>query len=162
MASSSVPRPTAGLVLVRVGAGLLLFRAGWSALAGGAPDGAAIRDRVEAALPDLAAPTRWWADAILLENPDAIAFLWRWLALAAGAGLIAGVLVRPFGAIAAVLMANAWVYGSSDLRAFHFLLGLCCVACAWSRAGRTLGLDVVVDATAPTWLTWAARPRRGW
>lgn len=160
MATSTPSRPTAGLALVRVACGLILVRSGWTALGGDGPTGSDIRDRVQAALPDLSGPLRWWGETFLLENPDAIAFLWQWLVLAVGAALVIGALSRPMGVIATVLMVNAWAYGSPEAQLLHLLLAVCCLACAISRAGRTAGLDAVLESSLPPWLTWVYESRR--
>ncbi|QDU66796.1 DoxX family membrane protein [Engelhardtia mirabilis] len=162
MASSSQPRPTAGLVLIRVAAGALLTRAGLLGLPGETTGGAYIRDSVEAALPDLPGLARWWGESVLLENPDAIAFLWKWLVLAVGLGLVFGALTRPLGAIGTLLMLNAWLFGAAESALLHLLLAACCFGCFMSGAGRFLGLDLVLDASLAQWLTWAPKRKRGW
>ena len=162
MASSSEQRPTAGLALVRVATGALLTRSGLLGLPGEDTGGAYVRDSVEASLPDLPGLARWWGESVLLENPDAIAFLWKWLVLAAGLGLLFGALTRPLGAIATLLMLNAWLFGSAESALLHLLLAACCFGCFISGAGRTLGLDVFLDSTLASWITWSPKRKRGW
>jgi len=162
MGSSSDNHPTAGLALIRMAVGGILLRTGWLALSDGGVTGPQIRATVEGALSDLPSLARWWGASVVLENPDAIAFLWRWLTLATGLGLLFGALTRPLGLIATLLMANAYLFGSPDLQLLHFLMALCCLACAISRAGRTLGLDAALEPAFPSWLTWVRSNKRKW
>ncbi|MEW6071927.1 MAG: hypothetical protein AB1726_04930 [Planctomycetota bacterium] len=159
MARRSSPFPTAGLVLVRLVTALVLLVHGWRWLAGGGPDGALIRRAVDTALADGRTAFEWWGREVLLWNPDAIAFLWPWLALGAGASLFLGALVRPVGTLAAFFLANAWMYGLPAQRLLFLVLAASAFACVLGRAGARLGLDGIFDQHFPGWLTWTRSGR---
>lgn len=149
MASPGDHRPSAGLVLVRIGlGGLLVWRAS-AAIRAVSPDGFDVERQVRAALVDLAAPVAWWGEWLLLWNPDATALLLRWCALYSGVGLLLGALARPAGWLAAVLFLHLWLYGPAASATGALLGALCAVACAGSNAGRRMGCDAWLDQRLP-------------
>ncbi len=159
MARKESRSPAAGLVLVRLTTGLVLLVHGWRWLATGDLDGGLVRDTVDSALVEGRGMIEWWGREVLLSNPDAIAFLARWVAFVTGACLTLGALTRPMATIAAFFLLNAWGFGSEGHGVLFLVLAACCVACAMSRAGRRLGLDTVFDQHFPAWLTWTRRKR---
>ena len=159
MARKEHRSPTAGLVLVRLTTGLVLLVHGWRWLATGEFDGALVRDTVDSALVEGRGLLDWWGRDVLLSNPDAIAFLGRWVAFVTGACLTLGALTRPMAVIAAFFLLNAWQFGSEGHEILFLVLATSCIACAVSRAGRKLGLDSVFDQHFPAWLTWTRRKR---
>lgn len=156
MARRPLP-PSLGLVLVRLVTGAVLAAHGWRSVRALEPSGRVLERTVEDALAGRGALLAWWGETLLLGNPDAIAFLWRWTALFTGILLVLGALTRPAGWIAALFLAHAWVYGPPEDRVTFLLLLVSAVASALSRAGRRFGLDRLLDEQLPTWLTWTAR-----
>jgi uncharacterized membrane protein YphA (DoxX/SURF4 family) len=151
-----------GLAAVRATCGAILLRAGWSGLAAGAPAGPDLRALLEARQESLPATLAWWSRTVLLENPDAVAWLWRWLLPLVGLALLVGALTRPLGLLAGLLLLHAYAYGSPQLATQHLLLGTCAVICATAGAGRTFGADALLVGTLPSWLTWTEPRKRGW
>jgi len=145
---------------VRLATGAILVQNGWRWVTAGGVDGRLVGRCVERALPSLPGPLAAWGRTVLLENPAAIAFLWRWAALACGLALVFGALTRPAGWIATLFLLHGYVYGPPDLALTFLLLLVCALACALSRAGRRLGLDPMFDQHFPTWLTWVKGARR--
>ena len=156
MARERTTTPLA-LVAVRVTAGLILLLHGWRWLQGEGPDGAAIRASVQAALPDLWGPFAWWGDTVILENPDAMGFFWRWSAFLFGLALTLGAFTRPAGTLAAVVLCHGLLYGPPSADLTFSLLVVCALASATGGAGLRLGMDAAFDPHFPTWLTWARR-----
>lgn len=148
------PPPSLGLVLVRLVTGLVLLRHGWRWVTAGGVDGRTVRRHATEAIADLGGVLAWWGETLLLGNPDAIAFLWRWAALLCGLCLLLGALTRPAGWIATLFLLHAYAYGPASEALTFLLLLVCSLACALSRAGRRLGLDPMFDAHFPPWLTW--------
>ena len=155
MARRDRPLPGLGLVLIRLVTGATLMSRGWSWIAEGLPGGRSVERFVREArgrIPDLLA---WWGDHVLLVNPDAIAFLVRWVALLSGLCLVLGALTRPAGWIAVFFLTHAYVYGPESQELVFLLLLVSCLACALSRAGRRAGLDRMFDEHFPAWVTWS-------
>jgi uncharacterized membrane protein YphA (DoxX/SURF4 family) len=147
-------RPTVGLVLIRVVTGFVLAVQGWSWVRKGGFDGPVVRRAVDAALDDVGGIAAFWAEHALLYNPDAFAFLGRWLALIAGVCIVLGALTRPAATLAAIGLFHTWVYGPAEQGLFSFVLLVSCAACAISQAGQRLGMDAGLDGKLPSWLTW--------
>jgi len=156
MAREATSIPLA-LVGVRVSAGLILLTHGWSWLHGEGPGGDAIRRATVAALPDLARPLAWWGEAVVLYNPDAMGFFWRWSAFLFGLALVLGALTRPAGTLAALVLCHGLLYGPPQHDLTFTLLLVSCLASATGGAGLRLGLDAAFDQHFPSWLTWARR-----
>jgi len=160
MGRKNSPFPTAGLVLVRLACGLVFVRQGWEWIATGTLHGAVVRAAVEDSLVHGRAWFEWWGRDVLLSNPDAIAFLFQWIALFAGVCLFLGALTRPAGVIAAFFLGNAWMFGPPSQRLLFLVLAVSCLACSIGRAGRRLGLDRMFDQHFPGWLTWSRDGKR--
>ena len=160
MASRDRLNAATALAVVRIACGLVMLRGGRDAGAQTETLGETISQLVSSGLAERWAPLRTWADAVLLENPDATAFLWRVGLMTAGLALTLGVLVRPACALAVVLVLHGWWFGPAESHALHFVLLACMVVLGLAGAGRTLGFDAALDRGAPRWLTWAP-PRRG-
>ncbi len=152
--------PPLGLVLVRVAAGVVLFGAGRGFIGAVAPDGPAIAALVESTSATASGPVAWWGRVVLLENPDALAFLWPWLLTLTGAALFLGLLVRPAGYLASFAMLHGMVYGRAETTLLHALLAVMALGCAVALAGRRLGLDALVGESLPSGLTWTRAERR--
>ncbi|MHC4264122.1 MAG: DoxX family membrane protein [Planctomycetota bacterium] len=150
----------AGLAVLRIATGAVLLHSAWSGLAPASPTGEELRATVEAALPSLSGLLAWWGETVLLENPEALAPLWRWSLLLVGLALLTGALTRPMAILGAALTAHAWAYGSDALAVHHILLTVACVVFAVTRAGRILGLDSALDSMLPAWLTLIPENRR--
>jgi uncharacterized membrane protein YphA (DoxX/SURF4 family) len=148
------------LALVRVVTGLILLRGGRAAAGQAASLAATIEGFVREGLEQRSGPLRTWSRSVLLENPDALAFLWHSGLSLVGLALLFGALVRPACGIAAVFVLHGWWFGPSTSHALHLLLLACFAALAGAGAGSTLGVDGILDRTLPRWLTWAPRRRR--
>jgi len=145
--------PGGGIVLVRVALGLLLLSYGWGAVHAGRPDPAELEDMVRGGLDELVGLVASWGEFALLENPDAIAFLWSWGALSVGLLFLLGALVRLSGCLAALALTHAWVFGPAEYSSMMLFLAVCALACASSRAGNRLGLDPWLEQLLPSWLS---------
>ena len=154
MAKNASPFPTAGLVLVRLVCGLVFVSHGWRWISEDTLGGAQVRSAVDAALVHGRSGFDWWGREVLLSNPDAVAFLWTWMALLAGVCLFLGALTRPMGTIAAFFLLNGWMFGPETHRLLFLVLAMSCLACAIGRAGRRFGMDRMFDQYFPGWLTW--------
>lgn len=161
MARKDSPFPTAGLVLVRLVCGLVFVTHGWRWLSEGGLGAAEVRTAVDTALVHGRSIFDWWGREVLLSNPDAIAFLWRWMALLAGICLFLGVLTRPIGVLAAFFLVNGWMFGPDPQRLLFLVLTVSCLACSIGRAGRRFGMDRMFDQHFPGWVTWSRSPKRG-
>ncbi len=159
MAHRSAPRPSPGLVLVRVVTGAVLLLHGWRWVRAGTPVGGDVRRWAEDALAALGGALAWWGKTFVLANPAGSAFLWRWAALVCGILLVLGALTRPAALVAAFFLLHAWLYGPDAVALTSLLLLASCLACALSRAGLRLGLDIALDARLPGWLSWTRRER---
>ncbi len=148
------------LVVLRLAVGLLVLGYAWSAVADAQPDGYAIERPVRAALAGASGLAAWWAESVLLHNPDALAFLWRWGALVFGLAFLLGAFTRAVGCLAAIGLLHAWVYGPAEHARLFTLLAACALVCAFGRAGHRFGLDPTLEQHAPRWLTWRNKPRR--
>ena len=157
MARKASFSPTLGMVLIRVVAGAILLIHGWNWLHDGGIDGRTVLRSVEASLDGLPAVVEWWGENVLLQNPDAFAFFWRWGALLCGLSLLLGGLTRPVGVVACVLLAHGIAYGPERYELLYLLLAVASFACAISGAGRRLGLDALFDLHFPAWVTWTRR-----
>jgi|GEM_PF-785761 len=145
--------PSFGLVLVRIATGALLLYAGLSHLeAGISEDFVSQTAPAWAASPDL---IRSWGENVVLRHPWFFAQLVAYGELVLGALLFLGLLTRPAGILAAFLFANAVFAVDGSQKSLAALLGVCCLACALSRAGRSAGADVFADGALPGWLTWS-------
>jgi len=102
----------------------------------------------------------WWGRDVLLSNPDAIAFLWKWAAMLSGVCLILGALIRPTSVIAAFFLLNGWMFGPDEQRLLFLVLAVSCLACAIGRAGRRFGLDRIFDQHFPGWATWSREGKK--
>lgn len=159
MARKSSAAPPFGLVLVRLTLGVVLLHRGWRWVQDESLGGGEVRRLVDAALAKSGAVAGWWGEDVLLMNPDAIAFLCRWLALLGGICFVVGALTRPLGVILAFFLINAWAYGAEDHRTLFLVLLASGLACAVSRAGHAFGLDAALEIHAPRWLTWSTKKR---
>ncbi|MFT4709753.1 MAG: putative membrane protein YphA (DoxX/SURF4 family) [Planctomycetota bacterium] len=153
MASAS-SLPNGGLVLIRIALGCLVTSTGWAWAAGGELDGGQVRAVVRHHLDDLAGPFAFWGDKVLLYNPDGLAFLVSWSVLIAGVCLLLGALTRPAGWLVTFLAFHLYLYGVDAMAAPAILLMAAAAGCAISRAGRRFGLDIALDGTLPSWITW--------
>jgi uncharacterized membrane protein YphA (DoxX/SURF4 family) len=160
MARREEPRPSWGLVVVRVAAGWVLMREGWRLVRATLPTGPEIDVLVRTAHDGLPGPLRWWANTVLLENPEALAFLWRWALLVAGLGLLIGFLTRPLGLLAGILMAHGALFGRPEQSLAHALLLIMVLGAALSQAGTRAGLDASLLDHLPSWLTLRSGERR--
>lgn len=151
--SSSNATARQGLGILRLSTGLVLLGAGWTAIRTGQPDGDALGALLEGA-DAKPFPFGSWAGSVLSENPPALALLWRVLLFASGLLLTLGALTRPAAAAAAVLTVHAWAYGPAESHALHFLVLVSLAVAAWTRSGRTLGLDAALDRMLPRSVTW--------
>jgi uncharacterized membrane protein YphA (DoxX/SURF4 family) len=151
--------PSGGLVLVRIVSGLVLLVHGWGWLARPGLDGMAIQRTVVSSIASQNGLVAWWGESVLLSNPAAIAFLWRWAALVLGLCLALGALTRPAGTLAAVFLLHGLVYGPASEETLCLVLATCVLGAALSGAGRSLGLDAALDRELPKWLTWAPAER---
>lgn len=145
------------MVLIRVVLGAVLLVHGWRWITDGGFDGRTVLASVDAALGKLPALAAWWGEEVILRNPDAFAFLWRWAALLAGLCLLLGGLTRPAAGVACVFLAHGIVYGPEARELLYLVLGVAGFSCAISGAGRRLGLDAAFDQHFPSWLTWSRR-----
>lgn len=159
MAASESKGPCAGMVVVRVALGLTLFLHALGAIRSGMPDGFALGNQVRARLDDVPSVAAFWGESVLLENPDAVAFLWRWAVLILGAALLAGALTRPVGWLTTLLLLHGWLYGPELTGPACLFAAACAAGCALSRAGHRLGLDPLLEQMLPSWLTWRG-PRK--
>lgn len=121
------------------------------------PDGPAVAALVGASAPGLPGPLSWWGRVVLLENPDALAFLWPWVLTVTGAALVLGFLTRPMGVIASVVLLHALLYGRPEMALLHAALLVMALASAISEAGRRIGLDGALGDALPTGVTWSRR-----
>ena len=149
--------PNGGLVLVRITLGCLATSTGWAWAAGGELDGGQVRAMVRQHLDELAGPIAFWGDKVLLYNPDGLAFLLSWSVLIAGLCLLLGALTRPAGWLVTFLAMHLYLYGAESSGPLAILLMAAGAGCAISRAGRRFGLDIGLDGTLPSWVTWVRR-----
>jgi uncharacterized membrane protein YphA (DoxX/SURF4 family) len=149
--------PSWGLVLVRIVVGFILLAAGWMKLSQGVgeelvtPAGDAY-----AASPAL---VRSFGENVVLKHPWFFSQAVVFGEILCGLCLFLGMFTRPAGFVAAVLFANGWFTVPETQRTLCLLLGVCCLACALSRAGRRSGADVFLDERMPKWLTWTGSGR---
>ncbi len=160
MGSTTTERLAFYLAAVRIAVGLILLGGAREASRQADFLGQLIRDSVLLDLDQRTSLLRSWGGKVLLENPEALAFLWRTGLWVCGLALLFGALVRPASAIAAVLVLHGWWFGPSTEHALHMLLLVCLAACGMTGSGSTLGFDATLDRSAPRWLTLAPR-RRG-
>lgn len=151
--------PGGGIVLVRLALGLFALVWGWSAVRDGRPDPLVLEDQVRGGLDELSGALASWGELLLLENPDAIAFLWSWGTLVFGALFVLGALVRLAGCLGALALTHAWVFGPEAHSAWMLFAAACAIACASERAGNQLGLDPWLEDMLPAWLSLRG-PRR--
>jgi len=144
-----------GMVLLRAVTGVILLAHGWTWLKEGGFDGRTVLTNVEGSLPHVSAALAWWGENVLLANPDAFAFFWRWAAFLIGVAFVFGALTRPAGILAVVFLAHAVAYGPPSLELLFLVLAMIAFACAASGAGRRVGLDALFDEHFPGWVTWA-------
>lgn len=142
--------PSRGLALVRLTLGVLVTRQAWDWAAGDGLAPRVVRGWLEGAGDGLFG---WWADTVLLHNPDGTAFLLAWLTLAAGLGLTLGAFTRPAATWVALVAGHGWLAGVGHGPVAVLVL-VVALACALSRAGRRLGLDAALDGSLPGWMTW--------
>lgn len=147
--------------MLRMATGLVLLTRGWAWLKDGGLDGRLVDGVVRGALPRLGDALSWWGRHVVLANPDASAFLWRWAAFLCGIAFLFGALTRPAGLLASVFLAHAIVFGAADDRLLFLLLAVVALCLASAGAGRRMGLDSVFDQHFPSWVTWRRRERSG-
>lgn len=152
MPPDSSSSPSFGLVLVRIAAGAILAIAGWSKLSEGVSEELVLGTR--AAFQEAPSLIRAWGENVVLPHPSLFAHLIAWGELLGGIALFLGALTRPVGMAAAFMMANFYFAGPESSRSLVLLLGVACLGCAISRAGRSAGADVFLDERLPAWLTW--------
>ncbi|HTF89012.1 MAG TPA: DoxX family protein [Planctomycetota bacterium] len=144
--------PSWGLVLVRLATGAILAVAGWHKILGGV--GA---DLVLSTKERVAQGPGWFEafmNAVVYPFPEAFAQIIQWGELVGGIALFLGALTRPVGIFAALMLACFAFAGPIGELQFQLLLALCALACAISRAGRRVGLDVLLDGHFPPGITW--------
>lgn len=151
--SSSTSEPSWGLVLVRLTVGLALVQAGWQKITDGV--GPWIVESTASRIASSPDYFSWWGQEILLRWPDFFAVVLSWGAFTVGVALFLGVLVRPAGWFAALLLANVYFAGPALHQPYVLLLAVCAIACSVGRAGRRVGFDELLDPRLPSWLTWA-------
>lgn len=152
MPSDSSSSPSFGLVLVRIAAGAILGIAGWNKVTGGVSTELVLGTR--AAFESAPGLVRAWGENVVLPHPWLFAHLIAWGELLGGLALFLGVLTRPVGVAAAFMLANFYLAGPEQSRSLVLLLGVACLGCALSRAGRSAGADVFLDERLSPWLTW--------
>ena len=161
MARRRDPLLPLGLVLLRMVTGLVLLSRGWGWLKSGGFDGRLVAEAVRDSFPRIADWLAWWGRHVVLANPDASAFLWRWGAFLVGIAFLFGALTRPAGLIAVLFLAHAIVYGPVESKLLFLLLAVVAFSLASAGAGRRMGLDSVFDQHFPSWVTWRRSPRSG-
>ena len=149
----SPSEPGWGLVLVRLAVGMTLVQAGWQKITEGV--GPWIVESAASRIASSPEYYSWWGQEILLRWPDLFAVVLSWGAFVTGCALFLGLLVRPAGWFAALLLANVYFAGPALHQPYVLLLAVCAVACAVGRAGRRVGFDELLDPRLPVWLTWA-------
>jgi len=141
-----------GFVLIRVVTGALLAFSGWQLVSqdGGIPN--LVRGS------DLSSPYfKWWGENIIREYPAVISHVIAWGELLAGLSLLLGGLVRPAGFAIAWILFSCAVADTGDLRHLEVLAGFNALGCALAGAGRSFGMDAMLDQHWPRWITWAQR-----
>ena len=144
--------PSWGLVLVRILVGGLLALQAWNLLQGGAGEELVTHTReAYAAAPGL---VKSWGESVVLVHPWFFSKLALLGTLVGGVALFLGAFTRPFGFFLAFLFLNVFFVSDGTDRLFALLLGACCLACAFSRAGMRSGADVFLVEKLPGWMTW--------
>ena len=161
MAKRTRPPVPLGMVLIRVVTGAILLAHGWDWLKSGELDGRLVLDAVTGQTAGATGWVAWWGENVLLSNPDAFAFFWRWGALLIGIAFALGALTRPAGLIGVVFLMHGFAYGPEHLTLVWILLTVACFGCAVSGAGRRIGLDAMFDQHFPSWVTWSRSQSSG-
>ncbi len=152
MAYEPTPTPSFGLVLIRITAGAILAIAGWSKLSEGVSPELVLGTR--AAFESSPGFIRAFGEHVVLPHPALFANMIAWGELCGGLALFLGAFTRPAGVAAAFMMANFYFVGPESAKSLSLLLGVCCLGCAISRAGQSVGADVFLVERLPAWLTW--------
>lgn len=149
--------PSWGLVFIRIVVGFLLLLAGFENLRAGNSELIVVRaSEAYAASPEL---VRSFGENVVLKHPWIFGHAVVIGELVCGLCLFLGMLTRPAGLMGAFLFANGYFTVPAEQRSLCVVLGVCCFACAVSRAGRRSGADVFLDERLPRWLTWSRGSR---
>ncbi|MCB9913665.1 MAG: DoxX family membrane protein [Planctomycetes bacterium] len=144
-----------GVVLVRVVLGLLLalHGAGHLLATNGVPD--------LVAGADLSSPLfAGWGERWVAPHSAGLSVFLAWFEAAVGALLVLGAFVRPLATLLLLVLVLLFVASYDDAeRELIALAAACALACVLSDAGRVRGLDALLDARLPRWLTWGGAPR---
>lgn len=148
------PNPAASwaLVVLRVFLGWTMLSTGMNWIKNGA--GASL---VENMRPRMVDAPDWYTSVArhtLFEYPAFCSAAIQWLMLILGVLLFVGMLVRPVGLFAALLLVVFYFGWPLLLQRYVLLMVVCAIALSIGRAGQRLGLDGFIDATWPRWLTW--------
>lgn len=145
--------PSWGLVLLRILVGALLIVEAWSRVQNGTGDDLVLGTReAYAAAPGV---VKAWGESVVLVHPSFFSVVALWGALLGGIALFLGAFTRPAGFALALLFANVFFVSDGPQRLLALMLGVCCLACAISRAGMRSGADVFLQERLPVWLTWS-------
>ena len=144
--------PSWGLVLVRILVGGLLAVQAWNLLQGGAGEELVTGTRsAYAAAPGV---VKSWGESVVLVHPWFFSEVALLGTLIGGVALFLGAFTRPLGVFLALLLLNVFFVVEGTDKLFVLVLGACCLACAFSRAGMRSGADVFLVEKLPVWLTW--------
>jgi len=143
-----------GLLLLRVVLGLLLLTNGWAGVRNHGPNPRELSQVVNTASVEAPALVRWIGQDLVAEQPEAFSWIIRWGGLVSGILLLLGALVRPVGWIAGSAFLLAFFLGRPSQEQWHLMAAAACIACALTSAGRTMGMDPMLERVLPTWLTW--------
>jgi len=143
-----------GLLLLRVFLGLVLLTNGWAAVREHEPKPREFSQVVKTAAVEAPALIRWVGQDLIAEQPAFFAWVVRWGGLISGILLVLGALVRPVGWLAGSAFLLAFFLGRPSQEQWNLMAAACCVACALTSAGLTMGMDRMLDKLLPTWLTW--------
>jgi uncharacterized membrane protein YphA (DoxX/SURF4 family) len=152
MSSDGSSGPNWGLVLVRIVSGAILLSAGWSKLTNGVDESLVLG--TQQAFLEAPAFIRAWGQNVVLPHPWFFSHLILWGELLGGLALFLGAFTRPAGYAVAFMFANFYFVGPEQARSLVLLLSTCGFACAISRAGLRVGLDVFLVERLPAWATW--------
>jgi uncharacterized membrane protein YphA (DoxX/SURF4 family) len=144
--------PSWGLVLLRIVVGGLLAVQAWNMLRSGSGEELVTGTReAYAAAPGL---VKSFGESVVLVHPWFFSELALLGTLLGGVALFLGALTRPFGFFLAFLFLNMFFVSEGPGRLLALILGVCCLACAMSRAGMRSGADVFLVEKLPGWVTW--------
>ena len=144
--------PSWGLVLIRIVVGGILIVAGWMKISSGVGEELVLGTKQ--AFADAPAFVRFFGEHIVLPHPWFFSKLIQFGELFAGLALFLGALTRPAGLLMSFQFATFYFAGPESARTLVLLMGVACLGCAISRAGRRAGADVFLDERCPAWMSW--------